>query len=88
MNPKKKSRCYRASVSIQALDLAISRFIHSLGYTNPSPPTTPDAAVLRWFFLLTTPSLVVFSSFSIFDTGSLEFSGLDDRSKVYIVETS
>ena len=31
MNPKKKSRRYRASVSIQALDLAISRFIHSLG---------------------------------------------------------
>jgi hypothetical protein len=30
MNPKKKSRRYRASVSIQALDLAISRFIHSL----------------------------------------------------------
>ena len=31
MNPKKKSRRCRASVSIQALDLAISRFIHSLG---------------------------------------------------------
>ena len=30
MNPKKKSRRCRASVSIQALDLAISRFIHSL----------------------------------------------------------
>jgi hypothetical protein len=29
MNPKKKSRRRRASVSIQALDLAISRFIHS-----------------------------------------------------------
>jgi hypothetical protein len=32
MNPKKKSRRYRASVSIQALDLAISRFTNSLGY--------------------------------------------------------
>ncbi len=31
MNPKKKLRHCRASVSIQALDLAISRFIHSLG---------------------------------------------------------
>ncbi len=31
MNPKKKSRRCRASVSIQALDLAISRFIHSHG---------------------------------------------------------
>jgi hypothetical protein len=30
MNPKKKSRRYRASVSIQALDLAISRFTNSL----------------------------------------------------------
>jgi hypothetical protein len=30
MNPKKKSRRYRASISIQALDLAISRFTHSL----------------------------------------------------------
>jgi hypothetical protein len=29
MNPKKKSLRCRASVSIQALDLAISRFIHS-----------------------------------------------------------
>jgi hypothetical protein len=35
MNPKKKSRRYRASVSIQALDLAISRFIHSLGCNVP-----------------------------------------------------
>jgi hypothetical protein len=32
MNPKKKSRRYRASVSIQALDLAISRFTNSLAY--------------------------------------------------------
>ncbi len=32
MNPKKKSRRCRASVSIQALDLAISRFIYSLAY--------------------------------------------------------
>ena len=32
MNPKKKSRRCRASVSIQALDLAISRFIHSHDY--------------------------------------------------------
>jgi hypothetical protein len=31
MNPKKKSRRYRVSVSIQTLDLAISRFTHSLG---------------------------------------------------------
>jgi hypothetical protein len=31
MNPKKKSRRYRVSVSIHALDLAISRFTHSLG---------------------------------------------------------
>ncbi len=31
MNPKKKLRRCWASVSIQALDLAISRFIHSLG---------------------------------------------------------
>jgi hypothetical protein len=30
MNPKKKSRRYRVSVSIQALDLAISRFTNSL----------------------------------------------------------
>ncbi len=30
MNPKKKSRRYRVSVSIQALDLAFSRFTHSL----------------------------------------------------------
>ncbi len=30
MNPKKKSRRCQALVSIQALDLAISRFIHSL----------------------------------------------------------
>jgi hypothetical protein len=30
MNPKKKSRRYRASVSIQALDLAISPFTNSL----------------------------------------------------------
>ena len=30
MNPKKKLRRYRASVSIQALDLAISRFTNSL----------------------------------------------------------
>jgi hypothetical protein len=33
MNPKKKSRRYRASVSIQALDLAISRFTNSLACT-------------------------------------------------------
>jgi hypothetical protein len=31
MNPKKKSRRYRVSVSIHALDLAIYRFTHSLG---------------------------------------------------------
>jgi hypothetical protein len=31
MNPKKKLRHCGASVSIQALDLAISHFIHSLG---------------------------------------------------------
>jgi hypothetical protein len=30
MNPKKKSRRCRASVSIHALDLAISRFTNSL----------------------------------------------------------
>ncbi len=30
MNPKKKSRRYRVSVSIHALDLAIYRFTHSL----------------------------------------------------------
>ncbi len=46
MNPKKKSRRYRASVSIQALDLAISRFTNSLA-SNPSlasecaPPRPP-----------------------------------------------
>jgi hypothetical protein len=34
MNPKKKSRRYRVSVSIHALDLAISRFTHSLAYTR------------------------------------------------------
>ena len=34
MNPKKKSRRYRVSVSIHALDLAISRFTHSLAYTH------------------------------------------------------
>jgi hypothetical protein len=34
MNPKKKSRRYRVSVSIQALDLAISRFTHSLAPTE------------------------------------------------------
>jgi hypothetical protein len=33
MNPKKKSRRYRASVSIQALDLAISHFTNSLVHT-------------------------------------------------------
>jgi hypothetical protein len=33
MNPKKKSRRYRVLVSIHALDLAISRFTHSLAYT-------------------------------------------------------
>jgi len=32
MNPKKKSRRCRASASIQALDLAISRFIYSFDY--------------------------------------------------------
>ncbi len=32
MNPKKKLRRYRVSVLIHALDLAISRFTHSLGY--------------------------------------------------------
>jgi hypothetical protein len=32
MNPKKNLRRCRASVSIQALDLAISRFIHSLAW--------------------------------------------------------
>jgi hypothetical protein len=36
MNPKKKSRRCRASVSIQALDLAISRFIHSLDLDPPN----------------------------------------------------
>jgi hypothetical protein len=36
MNPKKKSRRCRASVSIQALDLAISRFIHSLVPDGPT----------------------------------------------------
>ena len=40
MNPKKKLRRYRASVSIQALDLAISRFIHSLA---PVIPVDSDA---------------------------------------------
>ena len=35
MNPKKKSRRYRASVSIQALDLAISRFTNSLAPASP-----------------------------------------------------
>jgi len=34
MNPKKKSRRYRVSVSIHALDLAISRFTHSLDYAH------------------------------------------------------
>jgi hypothetical protein len=38
MNPKKKSRRYRASVSIQALDLAISRFTNSLGYISLITP--------------------------------------------------
>jgi hypothetical protein len=38
MNPKKKSRRCRASVSIQALDLAISRFIHSLGRERVEEP--------------------------------------------------
>ncbi len=40
MNPKKKSRRCRASVSIQALDLAISRFIHSpVGHSlQPAKP--------------------------------------------------
>jgi ABC-type maltose transport system permease subunit len=35
MNPKKKSRRYRASVLIQALNLAISRFTNSLAYEPP-----------------------------------------------------
>ena len=41
MNPKKKLRRYRFSVSIHALDLAICRFTHSFGY-NPfsTPPNT------------------------------------------------
>jgi hypothetical protein len=34
MNPKKKSRRYRVSVSIHALDLAIYRFTHSLGWNR------------------------------------------------------
>jgi hypothetical protein len=38
MNPKKKSRRYRASVSIQALDLAISRFTISLAVSQPISP--------------------------------------------------
>ncbi len=32
MNPQKKSRRCRASASIQALDLAISRFVYSFDY--------------------------------------------------------
>ncbi len=44
MNPKKKSRRCRASVSIQALDLAISRFIHSLGYKQWIYPLTVQAS--------------------------------------------
>jgi hypothetical protein len=36
MNPKKKSRRYRVSVSIHALDLAIYRFTHSLGVQSIS----------------------------------------------------
>jgi hypothetical protein len=45
MNPKKKSRRCRASASIQALDLAISRFIHSLGWTSVGPGTLINQAV-------------------------------------------
>ncbi len=36
MNPKKKSRRYRVSVSIHALDLAISRFTHSFASVTQS----------------------------------------------------
>ncbi len=46
MNPKKKSRHCRASVSIQALDLAISRFIHSLGSTAAAETTGAAAAAI------------------------------------------
>jgi hypothetical protein len=45
MNPKKKSRRCRASVSIQALDLAISRFIHSLGWWLAAA-ASPSAVVV------------------------------------------
>jgi hypothetical protein len=48
MNPKKKSRRCRASVSIQALDLAISRFIHSLAlnwYHQYDKPYIPPSSV-------------------------------------------
>jgi hypothetical protein len=38
MNPKKKSRRYRVSVSIHALDLAISRFTHSLAHRMVDGP--------------------------------------------------
>ncbi len=46
MNPKKKSRRCRASVSIQALNLAISRFIHSLGFSRRSAADYIEPALL------------------------------------------
>ncbi len=55
MNPKKKSRRYRASVLIQALDLAISRFIHSLGcdIVNQRERRVEVAGATAWIFLPT-----------------------------------
>ncbi len=47
MNPKKKSRRYRVSVSIHALDLAIYRFTHSLGYSIAGKGPTPLRISLR-----------------------------------------
>jgi hypothetical protein len=47
MNPKKKSRRCRASVSIQALDLAISRFIHSFGPIVTGPISQGGMHYLR-----------------------------------------
>jgi hypothetical protein len=45
MNPQKKSGRCRASASIQALDLAISRFIYSFDYNVLSASSYTDIYV-------------------------------------------
>ncbi len=56
MNPKKKSRRCRASASIQALDLAISRFIYSFAY---DPPEASPGQLMYIFILRTPPTVMI-----------------------------